>query len=203
MTHQDRGSTEWGTVTAHRPYGLEVTLDASGDVGTVDRMSIHPAAIYRNDEYWPDVGERIQVQCWEERPSGLRLIAVPRDIPEKLTESDAIPSGLRPPEWGKVLAHRSNGVEVSLEHSGDIGIIPPNLMDDIPERCDPEFWPSPGKRIRVARLGIWPNGTLRLTHRQIFLEMLGQPYFQNLKPSHHVVPSAQHGVKSDSEEPEA
>ena len=184
MNSLHRGSKEWGTVTAHRPYGLEVTLEATGETGTVDRMSIHPAAIYRNDEYWPDVGERIQVQRWEERPSGLRLIAVPRDIPEKLTGSDALPKGLRHPEWGNVLAHQSHGVEVSLEHSGDIGVIPPNLMDDIPERCGPEFWPAPGKRIRVAPLGTWPSGELRLTHRQLFLEMLEQPYFQNLASNH-------------------
>lgn len=201
MDSLHKGSKEWGTVTAHRPYGVEVTLEATGETGTVDRTSIHPAAIYRNEEYWPDVGERIQVQRWEERPSGLRLIAVPRDIPEKLTAGDAIPSGLRPPEWGKVLAHQNYGLKVSLETSGDIGVVPPNLMNDIPGRCSPEFWPAPGKRIRVARLGIWPNGTLRLTHRQIFLEMLGHPYFQNLKPSHHEIGSAQHELQSDSEEP--
>ena len=35
------GPVEWGTVVAHWPYGLDVFLDSSGEVGTVGITSIN------------------------------------------------------------------------------------------------------------------------------------------------------------------
>ena len=52
------GPAEWGVVVAHRPYGLDVRLEASGDVGVVDRMQSHDSYMRRNPEYLPDVGDR-------------------------------------------------------------------------------------------------------------------------------------------------
>ena len=53
-----------------------------------------------------------------------------------------------------------------LEVSGDVGALRRRLMDDDPARCAEEFWPATGERIRVCRLGTWPDGELRLTRRE-------------------------------------
>ncbi|WP_129591586.1 hypothetical protein [Actinomyces sp. oral taxon 897] len=50
------GPVEWGVVVAHRPYGLEVRLEASGDVGVVDRILVDDNSFHANEEYWPDAG---------------------------------------------------------------------------------------------------------------------------------------------------
>ena len=172
---------EWGVVTVHHPWGLGVRLEESGDEGIVDRAQIHYAPIYFNEEYWPDPGERIQVRRltgWNEQ---LRLLAVPHDVPESLAGRDSVPSGLGPVEWGIVTTHHDWGVSVRLEVSGDVGALRRRLMDDDPARCAEEFWPATGERIRVCRLGTWPDGELRLTRRECFLSMVERPQFQRLR----------------------
>ena len=54
-------------------------------------------------------------------------------------------------------------------------------FDDDPARCAEEFWPATGERIRVCRLGTWPDGELRLTRRECFLSMVERPQFQRLR----------------------
>ncbi len=156
-------------------------LEKSGDEGIVDRAQIHYAPIYFNEEYWPDPGERIQVRRltgWNEQ---LRLLAVPHDVPESPAGRDSVPSGLGPVEWGVVTTHHDWGASVRLEVSGDVGALRRRLMDDDPARCAEEFWPATGERIRVCRLGTWPDGELRLTRRECFLSMVERPQFQRLR----------------------
>ena len=181
MEYSEIGPIEWGTVIAHQPYGLEVNLEKSGRTGIVNRGQVHRFPIYFNEEYWPDLGERIQVRQLAEWNGELRLLAVPRDVPEPLAGRDFVPSGLGSVEWGVVTAHHDWGVAVRLEVSGGVGALRRHLMDDNPARCTEEFWPAIGKRIRVCRLGTWPDGELRLTRRKCFLSMVERPQFQRLR----------------------
>ena len=88
---------------------------------------------------------------------------------------------LEPIEWGVVTAHHPWGMGVRLEESGDEGVMALTSIHDDPRRYDSEYWPDIGERIRVCRLGTWPDGELRLTRRECFLSMVERPQFQRLR----------------------
>ena len=46
------GPVDWGTVVAHWPWGLDVFLDSSGEVGTVGITWVNDSTIRTNEEYW-------------------------------------------------------------------------------------------------------------------------------------------------------
>ena len=171
------GPVEWGTVVAHWPYGLDVFLDSSGEVGTVDRLQVCDGAIRSNEEYWPDVGDRIRVRRMEVRPDGeLRLTAQqaaiewsPRE--EARRRKTGWPSGLRAPEWGVIRAVHKRGFDVYLLASGDVGTVMWSLVEGDRKVFETDFHPSVGQPLRVRRLGVWPDGTLRLSHRKAFLDI--------------------------------
>lgn len=170
------GPVEWGTVVAHWPYGLDVFLDSSGEVGTVDRLRVCDGAIRSNEEYWPDVGGRIRVRRMEVRPSGeLRLTARQSDVewsePGELVRRRMTgwPSGLRLAEWGVITAVHERGFDVYLLASGETGTVMRSLIEADRKVFKTDFHPVVGQPIRVRRLGVWPDGTLRLSHRACFV----------------------------------
>ena len=162
-------------MVAHWPYGLDVFLDSSGEVGTVDRLQVCDGAIRSNEEYWPDVGDRIRVRRMEVRPDGeLRLTAQqaaiewsPREVVRM--RMTGWPSGLRLAEWGVVTAVHDRGFDVYLLASGDVGTVMRSLIEADRAMFETDFHPSVGQPIRVRRLGVWPDGTLRLSHRACFV----------------------------------
>ena len=170
------GPVEWGVVVAHRPYGLEVRLEASGDVGVVDRILVDDNSFHANEEYWPDVGDRVRVRRMDVRPSGeLRLTAKQSEVewsgPRELVRMRMVgsPSGLRLAEWGTVTAVHERGFDVYLLASGETGTVMRSLIEADRAMFEIDFHPSVGQPIRVRRLGVWPDGTLRLSHRACFL----------------------------------
>ena len=170
------GPVEWGTVVAHWPYGLDVFLDSSGEVGTVDRLQVCDGAIRSNEEYWPDVEDRIRVRRMEVRPSGeLRLTAKQSDVewsePGELVRrrKTGWPSGLRLAEWGVITAVHERGFDVLLLASGETGTVMWSLVEADRKVFETDFHPVVGRPLRVCRLGVWPDGTLRLSHRACFL----------------------------------
>ena len=173
------GPVEWGVVVAHRPYGLEVRLEASGDVGVVDRMQSHDSYMRRNPEYLPDVGDRIQVRRMEARPGGeLRLVSFQTALngwsePEEVVRRRMYewPDGLGETEHGVVTAVHERGFDVRLDASGETGTVMWSLVDFDRMFFSTDFHPVVGQPIRVRRLGIWPDGTLRLSHRKTFLDI--------------------------------
>ena len=176
------GPVEWGTVVAHWPYGLDVFLDSSGEVGTVDRLQVCDGAIRSNEEYWPDVGDRIRVRRMEVRPDGeLRLTARQSDVewsePWELVRMRMTgwPSGLRLAEWGVITALRERGFDVLLLASGETGTVMQSLIEADRKMFKTDFHPVVGQPLRVCRLGVWPDGTLRLSHRACFLRIQDPP----------------------------
>ena len=176
------GPVEWGTVVAHWPYGLDVFLDSSGEVGTVDRLQVCDGAIRSNEEYWPDVGDRIRVRRMEVRPDGeLRLTARQSDVewsePWELVRMRMTgwPSGLRLAEWGMITALRERGFDVLLLASGETGTVMQSLIEADRKMFKTDFHPVVGQPLRVRRLGVWPDGTLRLSHRACFLRIQDPP----------------------------
>ena len=176
------GLVEWGTVVAHWPYGLDVFLDSSGEVGTVDRLRVCDGAIRSNEEYWPDVGGRIRVRRMEVRPGGeLRLTARQSDVewsePGELVRMRMVgsPSGLRAPEWGVIRAVHERGFDVRLDASGETGTVMQSLIEADRKMFKTDFHPRMGQPLRVRRLGVWPDGTLRLSHRACFLRIQDPP----------------------------
>ena len=171
------GSVEWGTVVAHWPWGLDVFLDSSGEVGTVGITWVNDSTIRSNEEYWPDVGDRIRVRRMEVRPDGeLRLTAQqaaiewsPRE--EARRRKTGWPSGLRLAEWGVITALRERGFDVLLLASGETGTVMWSLVEADRAMFETDFHPSVGQPLRVRRLGVWPDGTLRLSHRKAFLDI--------------------------------
>ena len=169
------GPAEWGVVVAHRPYGLEVRLEASGDVGVVDRILVDDNSFHANEEYWPDVGDRIRVRRMDVRPSGeLRLTAQqaaiewsPREVVRR--RMTGWPSGLRLAEWGVIRAVHGRGFDVLLLASGETGTVMQSLIEADRKMFKTDFHPRMGQPIRVRRLGVWPDGTLRLSHRACFV----------------------------------
>ena len=171
------GPVDWGTVVAHWPWGLDVFLDSSGEVGTVGITWVNDSTIRTNEEYWPDVGDRVRVRRMDVRPSGeLRLTAQqaaiewsPREVVRR--RMTGWPSGLRLAEWGVIRAVHGRGFDVLLLASGETGTVMWSLVDFDRMFFSTDFHPSVGQPIRVRRLGIWPDGTLRLSHRKTFLDM--------------------------------
>ena len=177
------GPVEWGTVVAHWPYGLDVFLDSSGEVGTVERAWVNDSTIRTNEEYWPDVGDRIRVRRMEVRSDGelrpggeVRLTAQqaaiewsPRE--EVRRRKTGWPSGLRLAEWGVIRAVHEQGFDVLLLASGETGTVMWSLVDFDRMFFSTDFHPVVGQPIRVRRLGTWPDGTLRLSHRKTFLDI--------------------------------
>ena len=171
------GPVEWGTVVAHWPWGMDVFLDSSGEVGTVERVWVNDSTIRTNEEYWPDVGDRIRVRRMEVRPDGeLRLTARQSEVewsePWELVRMRMTgwPSGLRLAEWGVITALRERGFDVLLLASGDVGTVMWSLVEADRAMFEIDFHPSVGQPIRVRRLGVWPDGTLRLSHRACFVK---------------------------------
>ena len=172
------GPVEWGTVVAHWPYGLDVFLDSSGEVGTVERVRVNDSRVRCNEEYWPDVGDRIRVRRMEVRSDGeLRLTARQSDVewsePWELVRMRMTgwPSGLRLAEWGMITALRERGFDVLLLASGETGTVMQSLIEADRKMFKTDFHPVVGQPLRVRRLGVWPDGTLRLSHRKAFLDI--------------------------------
>ena len=173
---------DWGTVVAHWPWGMDVFLDSSGEVGTVGITWVNDSTIRTNEEYWPDVGDRIRVRRMEVRPSGeLRLTAKQSEVewsgPRELVRMRMVgsPSGLRLAEWGTVTAVRERGFDVLLLASGDVGTVMQSLIEADRKMFKTDFHPVVGQPLRVCRLGVWPDGTLRLSHRACFLRIQDPP----------------------------
>ena len=78
---------------------------------------------------------------------------------------------LGPIEWGVVTAHYRWGLGVRLEESGDEGVIVLSSIHDDFLRCNGEYWPEIGERIRVRRY-LYNNKELRLTSRESAMEGL-------------------------------
>lgn len=116
-----------GTVVAHRSWGLEVRLDFSGDTGVVDRLQIHDIHVYCDEEYWPDVGDRICARRLPARPNGEpRLISQQGPLNGFTGPSPGSldpPPGLGPVEWDVITASRNEGFEVCLEATGDTAMV--------------------------------------------------------------------------------
>ena len=84
---------------------------------------------------------------------------------------------LGPIEWGVVTAHYRWGLGVRLEESGDEGVIVLSSIHDDFLRCNGEYWPEIGERIRVRRyLYRSPNNEVRLTSRESAMEGLAGGY---------------------------
>ena len=84
---------------------------------------------------------------------------------------------LGPIEWGVVTAHHLWGMGVRLEESGDEGVIVLDSIHDDFLRCNGEYWPEIGERIRVRRyLYRSPNNEVRLTSRESAMEGLAGGY---------------------------
>ena len=174
---------ERGVVLTYHPWGYEVQLDGSGGVGLVGLGAASKVMIYRNQEYWPDLGESILVTRFPSREEGqLSFAALERGVPEALPGRNSRPQGLSAPEWGVVTGQRATGIQVRLEESGESGMVRADLVNNDSELCGEEYWPKPGTRVRVACLGVWPNGELRMTMRNFFIDMLEGPHFQHLSP---------------------
>ena len=82
---------------------------------------------------------------------------------------------LGPIEWGVVTAHHPWGMGVRLEESGDDGVIVLDSVYDDFLRCNGEYWPEIGERIRVRRY-LYNNKELRLTSRESAMEGLVNGY---------------------------
>jgi len=80
---------------------------------------------------------------------------------------------LGPIEWGVVTAHHLWGMGVRLEESGDDGVIVLDSIHDDFLRCNGEYWPEIGERIRVRRYIYGsPDDEVRLTSRESAMEGL-------------------------------
>ena len=80
---------------------------------------------------------------------------------------------LGPIEWGVVMAHHSWGMGVRLEESGDEGVIVLDSVHDDFLRCNGEYWPEIGERIRVRRYIYGsPDDEVRLTSCESAMEGL-------------------------------
>ena len=84
---------------------------------------------------------------------------------------------LGPIEWGVVTAHHLWGMGVRLEESGDEGVMVLSSIHDDFLRCNGEYWPEIGERIRVRRyIYRSPNDEVRLTSRESAMEGLAGGY---------------------------
>ena len=172
------GPIEWGVVTAHYRWGLGVRLEESGDEGVIVLDSIHDDFLRCNGEYWPEIGERTQVRRYiygspddevrlTSRESAMEGLVNGYDPPRKYP----LPEGFGPVEEGTVVARRDWGVEVRL-NSGRVGQLRARLMESGPDPVPEERWPGIGERVRVRPLGLWPDGSLRLSGRSSFVDRM-------------------------------
>ena len=81
---------------------------------------------------------------------------------------DAIPFHPVWDQWNEASSRliTTGAFQCAWRSRADVGALRRRLMDDDPARCAEEFWPATGERIRVCRLGTWPDGELRLTRRE-------------------------------------
>ena len=172
------GPVEWAVVTRYLvPAGLFVRLEESGEEAFMDSSAVHNHPLCRNSEYWPDVGERIRV-C-RLLVSGLNEIRVVRWESELEglvdgfpTRDPSVPPGLGPIERAVVVEHRDEDLLVRLVESGRVCTLPAIFLSHRRAECAKENWPGMGERVRVRRLGVWPDGEVRVsctmfTHRPV------------------------------------
>ena len=164
------GPPEWAVVTGSiASTVLFVRLDASGEEAFMDVVGIHENWLCGSPEYWPDVGERIQV-CrvsisypdnrirvvrWESALEGV--------MGEFPTRYLAMPPGLGPIERAVVVEHREEDLLVRLVESGRECVLPAAFLSHDQAECAKENWPAVGERVRVRRLGAWPGGEVRVS----------------------------------------
>ena len=86
-----------------------------------------------------------------------------------------LPEGFGPVEEGTVVARRDWGVEVRLD-SGRVGQLRARLMESGPDPAPEERWPGIGERVRIRPLGLWPDGSLRLSGRPSFVDQMPRRY---------------------------
>ena len=170
------GPIEWGVVTAHYRWGLGVRLEESGDEGVMVLTSIHDDPRRYDSEYCPDIGERIRVRRYIYNNKELRLTSRESAMEGLVNGYDPprqypLPEGFGPVEEGTVVAHRDWGVDVRLD-SGRVGQLRARLMEDSADPAPQERWPGIGERVRVRPLGLWPDGSLRLSRRSNFVDQM-------------------------------
>ena len=179
------GPVEWAVVTKYLfTPGFFLHLEDSGDEVFMDSMSFSDDPACCQFEYWPDLGERIRVRRFPDDGRGQirvtgkasRLAGLTRGYP---TRELGLPAGLGPIELGRVIEHRDRDILVRLEDSDRIGVLSEQTLlyesgRRVHERLttyeDGEYrkhWPAVGARIQVQRLGVWPNGELRLAGRSM------------------------------------
>ena len=134
----------------------------------MDFTAVHIHPLCRNPEYWPDVGERIRV-C-RLLVSGLNEIRVVRWESELEglvdgfpTRDPSVPPGLGPIERAVVVEHRDEDLLVRLVESGRVCTLPAAFLSYNRAECAKENWPGVGERVRVRRLGVWPDGEVRVS----------------------------------------
>ena len=145
----------------------------------LDRMQSHDSYMRRNPEYWPDVGDRIRVRRMDVRPSGELRLTAQQEVVNGWTEPREVvrgrvyewPAGLGETEHGVVTPGHERGCDVRLLASGETGTVMWSLVEADRAFFSTDFHPRMGQPIRVRRLGIWPDGTLRLSHRKAFLDI--------------------------------
>ena len=149
----DYGSAEWAVVTGSvSSTVLFVRLEASGEEAFMDVVGVHDNWLCGSPEYWPDVGERIQV-CrvpisypdnsirvvrWESALEGV--------LGEFPTHYVAMPPGLGPIERAVVVAHRDEDLLVRLVESGRECTLPAAFLSHYPAERVKERWPAVGER---------------------------------------------------------
>lgn len=179
------GPVEWAVVTKYLfTPGFFLHLEDSGDEVFMDSMSFSDDPACCEVGYWPDLGERIRVRRFPDDGRGQirvtgkasRLAGLTRGYP---TRELGLPAGLGPIELGRVIEHRDRDILVRLEDSDRIGVLSEQTLlyesgRRVHERLttyeDGEYrkhWPAVGARIQVQRLGVWPNGELRLAGRSM------------------------------------
>ena len=176
------GPIEWGVVTAHHLWGMGVRLEESGDEGVIVLDSIHDDFLRCNGEYWPEIGERIRVRryIYGSPDDEVRLTSCESAMEGLVNGYDPprqypLPEGFGPVEEGTVVAHRDWGVEVRLD-SGRVGQLRARLMEESADPAPEERWPGIGERVRVRPLGLWPDGSLRLSRRSNFVDQMPRRY---------------------------
>ena len=171
-TPVEYGPAEWAVVTGRIASSiLFVRLEASGEEAFMDVVGIHENWLCGSPEYWPGMGERIQV-CrvpisypdnrirvvrWESALEGV--------LGEFPTRYLAMPPGLGPIERAMVVEHREEDLLVRLVESGRECVLPADFLSFYQDECAKEHWPAAGERIRVRRLGVWPGGEVRVSRR--------------------------------------
>ena len=176
------GPIEWGVVTAHHPWGLGVRLEEFGDEGVIVLDSIHDDFLRCNGEYWPEIGERIRVRRYIYRsPNNEVRLTSQESAMEGLaggydpSREYPLPEGFGPAQEGTVVARRDWGVEVRLD-SGQVGQLRARLMESGPDPAPEERWPGIGERVRIRPLGLWPDGSLRLSGRPSCVDRMLRRY---------------------------